>query len=151
MTTRERLEDRLKVLEGLEVQARGGTSSVSPPLSADPTTELNTAARLLLTYLPEDTQRLITEAIDTMAMDAWKVVLGYVMRVAEQQGLFSPYIMSQWEAGLRPNAPRPCGTCSQPFASKFPQARYCCNPCACGKLAEFGHAEDCPTRAVVLA
>jgi len=102
------------------------------------------AAEFLVQFLPRETRELIEEARKLRAVPLWQMLLGYVMRYAERYELFSPVILSAWESGGRADVPRPCKSCGEPFSSRFPGAAHCCNPCACGKLRELGHAEDCP-------
>lgn len=103
------------------------------------------AAEILMEYLPEDTQMLIREAQQGQQVPLWQMLLGYVMIVSDRAELFAPYILASWEAGKKPNEPRPCETCHVEFRSRFAQAKYCCATCHFGKLAEFGHTADCPT------
>jgi hypothetical protein len=137
------LMQRLQKLEELENRPAGRPIDAEAELAKDTAEDLASAAEFLLTYLPEGTQLLIREATTTMGNPLWQTLLGYVMRCADRQELFSPVILSMWESGLRPNGPRPCLTCGQDFRSEFPEARYCCTPCHFQKLEQFGHAADC--------
>lgn len=106
------------------------------------------AAECLLGFLPEETQELIREAREARGVPLWHMLLGYVMAQAEVSGLFSPYVLAAWDAGVRPNEAHPCKSCGLKFKSRFPGAQNCCNPCAFGKDK---HADDCPTHALVSA
>ena len=112
--------------------------------------DINEAAKLLMEFLPQETQDRILEAREGFKVPLWQMLLGYVMKCRDRDEVWSPHLLSMWEDGLSPNAPRPCKTCGQTFKSKFPEAMFCCNPCHFGKIAELGHAPTCPTRSSVL-
>ena len=114
--------------------------------SQDPEGIREEAAEFLASYLPEEVQGLIREAQQGQGVALWKMLLGYVMRAADNAELFVPYQLGVWESGRRPNEPRPCGTCGQLFSHRLPDARYCCARCYFGKLAEQGHDPACPIR-----
>ena len=118
------------------VESTAGYGDISP----------DDAAGSLLKYLPEDVQRMIKEASDYMHIPLWQMLLGYTMRIADIGELFVPsMLIASWEAGLKANELRPCGSCGNDFKSKFATAKYCCEFCACGKLVERGgHKQDCP-------
>lgn len=107
-------------------------------------TEQDTSAEVLMDYLPDDAQLLIREAAQHMNVPVWQMLLGYVMRCHDGALMYSPYLLSSWETGGKPNKPRPCKGCGLSFSSRFPDAAYCCNACAFGKLDIFGHVEECP-------
>ena len=93
------------VHEGQEIPVPTG------PFTAGHESDPEQAAEELISYLPEDTQMLIREAMHSKAAPLWQMLLGYTMRVADRSELFSPYILSSWEAGKKPNEARPCKTC----------------------------------------
>ena len=104
------------------------------------------AAEVLMEFLPMDTQTLLREASEHMVVPMWQMLLGYVMRCHDGALMYSPFLLSSWETGGKPNKPRPCKGCGELFSSRFPDAAYCCNACAFEKLEVFGHHEDCPVR-----
>lgn len=106
------------------------------------------AADVLFGFLPDDTQMFIREVVTNMQLPLWQVILGYVMRCADRQELFSPHILSAWESGRRPSIAHPCEHCGLEFISKFPDAKYCCNRCY---FKKGGHSEGCPVKPVVEA
>lgn len=113
---------------------------------ADPKAKLEEAARFLLDYLTPEAQSQIRAAAAEKHMPVWQLLLGYVMRAADRGEIWTTYMLSSWESAHKPGAPRPCKSCGLVFGSEFAEAAYCCNPCACGKLAILGHAESCSTK-----
>ena len=104
------------------------------------------AAEFMMGYLPEDTAYFIREAATHTHAPVWQMLLGYVMRCSDGMLLYSPFLLSSWETGMRPSAQRQCSKCGLAFQSKFPDAKYCCERCFFDKLDAFGHAGNCPTR-----
>ena len=102
------------------------------------------AAELLIQFLPKEAQSLIQEARQSRGVPLWHMLLGYVMRSADRAELFSPTILPVWESGGRADTPRPCRSCGELFQSRFPEAAFCCNACACEKLSVRGHSDGCP-------
>lgn len=111
-----------------------------------PQMRLDEAASTLMEFLPQETQERIREAAEGMRVPLWQMFLGYVMRCRDREEVWSPHLLSMWEEGLPASAPRKCKTCGLMFVSKFPEAQFCCNPCACEKLHVFGHTNECPTK-----
>lgn len=132
-------QERLRNLASrVETEESLASAPRVPPITPDE------ASAALMEYLPDDTQRLAKEAAKYLNVSVWQLLLGYVMRCWDGALMYSPYLLSGWETGGKPNKPRPCATCGSLFESRFPDAQYCCNPCAFGKLGQFGHAHDCP-------
>lgn len=126
-----------------EKMAEKARIEVAPPVPEPLPQER--AAEILMGFLPEDTQIFIREAVGNMQLPLWQVLLGYVMRCADRQELFTPHILSAWEGGRRPSTVHACERCGFEFKSKFPDARYCCNRCF---FQKGGHSEGCGIRAV---
>ena len=149
------------IWQGKDEQARRAAADISlpgivPSISVDVKEPIEAdisgitpqqAVDVLLPFLPEYVQGRIREAAVQLQLPVWQMVLGYVMRIADFNELFTPYVlMASWDRNQKADEPRPCRSCGVLFSSVWPNAAYCCDRCACGKLEEFGHREECTTR-----
>ena len=134
-----------KIGRGVWEEARAKKAEIDAKIEEkhlDLTPEI--AGEFLLSYMPDDAQRLIREASETFNVPLWHMLLGYTMRCYDSMLTFSPYILSSWEGGGRPNAARKCHNCEMMFESRFQDARFCCNNCFFRKTDEKGHTDKCP-------
>ena len=75
----------------------------TPTPAVLPVDDATAAAEILLQYLPGDVAGSIREVSTHMQLPVWQLLLGYTMRCSDGMLLYSPFVISQWDAGQRPS------------------------------------------------
>lgn len=131
-----------------QVQTSEGETPATTP--HDSVMAAEDAAHLLFEFLPKDVTDVFDEASKILDIPSWKLMLGFIMRCYDQMLLqshvYSPYMLSSWDSGLKLSQGRICENCNANFETRFPDARFCCSRCYFKKVDEFGHDADCPAK-----
>jgi hypothetical protein len=114
-----------------------------PPVENNDSIIMDSAIKVLLTYMPPDVSELVMEYHTTYGVPLWQAVAGYIMRSREEGTLMSPIILPDWAEMVSPSAPRPCLTCGGMMNRRIWSQEYCCSACHFGKIHIHGHTTAC--------